>query len=148
MEARGGCLCGAVRYRAAGPLRPVIACHCRQCRRTHGHYAAYTAAARAGFVLEDEAALGWYESSPGIRRGFCRVCGASLFWEKQGSGRIGISAGSLDPPTGLRLEGHIHLRSAGDYYTVEDRLPGFAGASGGRLEGDASLDGEAEEGSS
>ena len=40
----GGCLCGAVRYRVAGPLRDVVACHCAQCRRSSGHFAAATAA--------------------------------------------------------------------------------------------------------
>ena len=42
----GGCLCGAVRYRVAGPLRDVVACHCGQCRRSSGHHAAATAARR------------------------------------------------------------------------------------------------------
>src|SRR5262245_23873659 len=28
----GSCLCGAVRFDITGPLRPVIACHCTQCR--------------------------------------------------------------------------------------------------------------------
>jgi hypothetical protein len=27
-----------------GPLRPVVDCHCAQCRRTSGHFAAFTAA--------------------------------------------------------------------------------------------------------
>ena len=36
MEWTGGCLCGAVRYRAsADPLR-VVSCHCGMCRRTSG----------------------------------------------------------------------------------------------------------------
>ena len=47
----GGCLCGAVRYRVDGPLRPVTVCHCGQCRRTHGHAAAYTAAPKAALTL-------------------------------------------------------------------------------------------------
>ena len=41
----GGCLCGGVRYRVAGRLLPVVACHCGQCRRTLGHFGAYTGAA-------------------------------------------------------------------------------------------------------
>ncbi|MDX1607168.1 MAG: GFA family protein, partial [Candidatus Competibacterales bacterium] len=75
----GGCLCGAVRYRARGPLRPVIACHCRQCRRSSGHYVAATAALREALDLEDASgALRWYRSSTQARRGFCAQCGSSL----------------------------------------------------------------------
>ena len=48
----GGCLCGGVRYRATGPLRPVIACHCGQCRKTSGHHAAMTSVPLARFALE------------------------------------------------------------------------------------------------
>ena len=29
----GGCLCGAVRFTAAPPLRDVVVCHCSRCRR-------------------------------------------------------------------------------------------------------------------
>ena len=47
---RGGCLCGAVRYEAQGPLRPVVACHCDMCRRTSGHFAAATAVRREALV--------------------------------------------------------------------------------------------------
>jgi hypothetical protein len=40
IRATGGCLCGAVRYEVRGPLRPVVYCHCTQCRRTSGHFSA------------------------------------------------------------------------------------------------------------
>jgi len=49
----GGCLCGGVRYRATGPLRHVIACHCGQCRKTSGHFAAMTSVPLARFALHD-----------------------------------------------------------------------------------------------
>jgi hypothetical protein len=119
--ATGGCLCGAVRYRVAGPLRQVIACHCRECRRASGHYPAATAAARNAVVIEGEVA--WFASSPAALRGFCRTCGSNLFWERPGSGRISIWAGSLDAPAGLRLEGHIFVAEKGTYYAIEDGLP-------------------------
>jgi hypothetical protein len=47
----GGCLCGGVRYAVNAPLRGVIACHCGQCRRTSGHYAAMTNAPTEHLVL-------------------------------------------------------------------------------------------------
>ena len=94
----GGCLCGAVRYRVEGPLRPVTVCHCGQCRRTHGHAAAYTAAPKAALTLVEASGLRWYESSPGVRRGFCGGCGASLFWERTDGPKVSIAAGTLDGP--------------------------------------------------
>ncbi len=83
-RATGRCLCGAVRYQIRGPLRAVVNCHCGQCRRTHGNVAAYTSAARADLVLTEDHGLKWYRSSEVAQRGFCRDCGASLFWEPLG----------------------------------------------------------------
>lgn len=119
----GGCLCGAVRYSHAGPLRPVVACHCEQCRRTSGHFVAATHGRREHLQLGRDDDLRWYESSPGVRRGFCGTCGSSLFWEREGSGGISIMAGTLDRPTGLRLVQHIYTAYAGDYYTIDPGLP-------------------------
>lgn len=124
----GGCLCGAVRYRITGPLRPVVACHCHQCRRTSGHYAAATRVAAEHFTLDRDDGLRWYESSPGIHRGFCGVCGSSLLWQPH-RGSVGIMAGTLDGPTGLRIAGHIHTATAGDYYTIDPALPQSPGDS-------------------
>ena len=36
------CLCGGIQLKTKGPLRHVSNCHCRQCMKTHGNYAAYT----------------------------------------------------------------------------------------------------------
>jgi hypothetical protein len=118
----GGCLCGAVRYRVDGPLDPVVACHCTQCRRATGHHAAATGALREHVAVEGEVA--WYESTPGvIRRGFCPVCGSNLFWDRIGAPKLDIWAGTIDGPTGLRLVGHIYVADKGDYYAIADGLP-------------------------
>ena len=63
----GGCLCGAVRYEVRGPLRPVVMCHCTQCRRMTGHLMAATAARRADFRLLAESGLAWYDASSEAR---------------------------------------------------------------------------------
>jgi len=59
----GGCLCGAVRYEVRGALRPIVMCHCSQCRRMTGHVMAATGARHADFRLLSEDRLGWYASS-------------------------------------------------------------------------------------
>jgi hypothetical protein len=130
-EHAGGCLCGAVRYRISGPLRDILICHCGQCRRWHGHVGAYTSAARADISLEEGGALRWFTSSPQARRGFCGVCGSSLFFEPAGEARLAIAAGSLDQPSGLRVLGHEYVADKADYVTLGDDLPGWAGDSRG-----------------
>ncbi len=114
-SATGGCLCGAVRYRVFGPVRDVFNCHCGQCQRTHGNFAAYTKVKRSAFAFDERQGLRWYNSSDRARRGFCKTCGASLFWERLDGDSLSISAGSIDPPSGLRTTHDIYVSDKGDY---------------------------------
>jgi hypothetical protein len=123
---RGSCLCGAVGYTVTGPLRPVIACHCTQCRKQTGHYYATTGAPDEAVAIEDPGSLKWYESSDFARRGFCAECGSALFWKRNGSAETGILAGTIDGPTGLKLAKHIFCADKGDYYELADDLPHLA----------------------
>jgi len=118
MSARGGCLCGAVRYEVTGPLRDVVVCHCSRCLRTHGNVAAYSACARADLRLLSSDALRWYEFGGDRTRGFCGECGAALFWSAEGRPTISIAAGTLDRPTGLKTIAHIFTRDHADYYEI------------------------------
>ena len=124
----GGCLCGTIRYEIRGPLRPVINCHCRMCRRFHGHFGAYTEASRGDLAWTGSSEPTWYRSSDRARRGFCPTCGASMFWLREDSGEIAIAAGSLDGPTGLKTSGHIFTAHKGDYYDIEDQMPRWPGS--------------------
>ena len=125
-RASGRCLCGAVRYEVRGALRGVVACHCDECKRWHGHVGAYTAVHAGDLELVAEDGLRWIpspESDRGARRGFCGQCGSSLFWQADDD-TISIAAGTLDRPTGLRTTGHWYTRQAGDYYELpDDGLP-------------------------
>ena len=114
----GSCLCGDVAYEVTGDLRPVVNCHCLQCRKTTGHFMAATAAGLTHFNITEDKGLKWYRSSDTARRGFCGSCGASLFWQGDGKDYVAISAGTVDGPTGLQTEGHIFCEAAGDYYEI------------------------------
>jgi hypothetical protein len=117
---QGSCLCGAVRYEVKGPLRAVIGCHCRQCRKQTGHYMAATAADLERFRIVKEEGLRWYRSSETAERGFCQICGSTLFWQGSGRDYVAIAAGTLDGETGLTMAGHIFCADKGDYYEITD----------------------------
>jgi len=118
----GGCLCGGVRYRLIGDIRDIINCFCTQCRKTTGHHFAATAATLAQFELTSEKTLCWYEASSSARRGFCNKCGSSLFWQKHGTDRISITAGTLDQPTGLKTVKNIFVEDMGDYHVLPELM--------------------------
>lgn len=111
----GACHCGAVAFELVPPLRPVIVCHCSQCRKVSGHVWAATSVPLDRFRLTRDDGLCWFASSAGARRGFCNRCGASLFWQPVDEARISIAAGALDGPTGLQVAAHIHTGDAADY---------------------------------
>lgn len=114
----GSCLCGAVTFEVKGPLRPVIACHCTQCRKQTGSFMHATSAADGDLRITSDRGLKWFRSSDTARRGFCGECGSVLFWKENGSDTTSITAGSINGPTGLEIEGHIFCDDAGDYYEI------------------------------
>ncbi|OFW68272.1 MAG: hypothetical protein A2Y74_07070 [Actinobacteria bacterium RBG_13_63_9] len=118
---RGSCHCGAIRYQVTGELTGVIHCHCSDCRRWHGHFAAYAVAKLADFKITEGAdKLKWYESSEKARRGFCSECGSSIFKDNKDGEKIVLSMGALEVPTHLAFLKNIFEGSKGDYY----KLPG------------------------
>ncbi len=107
----GRCLCGSVRFRIAGPLRPtVIACHCRNCRRFSGGLFTVTAARKEHLVITKKGSLKWFKSSKHNKRGFCGKCGSSLF-------------GASDQWPFVSI-------SAADYWSFDPKLPRRRGPSG------------------
>ena len=77
----GQCLCGSVAFNILNELRGVIFCHCGQCLKTHGHFSAYTEAYENDIEWRETSSLPWYQSSTNTKRGFCKKCGASLFYK-------------------------------------------------------------------
>ncbi len=113
MTHEGGCMCGAVRYAAHGPLREILVCHCVNCRRQTGRAWAATAARRGDLAVTGEVAWAQSPGSPyGARRGFCAACGSALFWEAPGRDTVSIGAGTLDDPSGLHVAAHVHATDA------------------------------------
>lgn len=124
----GSCLCGGVRYRIDGPLTGALNCHCSMCRKAHS--AAFRS--RAGVKATDfaftqgEDLLTFYESSPGVRRGFCRVCGSAILSRFDADpSQYGLPLGILDDDPGVRPGFHVHVDSKAAWFTITDDLPQF-----------------------
>jgi hypothetical protein len=123
---KGSCLCGAVTFGVAGELPGPDACHCTACRKHSGHYFVSTDVAKSAVVIRGEDHLTWFQSSEKVRRGFCRICGSSLFWEPIHHDWIGIAMGSFERPTGTQTHVHVYVAEKGDYYDIADGVPQFA----------------------
>jgi hypothetical protein len=120
---RASCQCGAIRLALAQTPTEASACHCVQCRKQSGHYFASANLPKSAVTVEGAEHLTWYPSSEKVRRGFCSRCGSWLFWEPIGRDWTSVALGSIDGPTGLRLERHIFVAEKGDYYEIDDGLP-------------------------
>lgn len=101
----GGCLCGAVRYRAQLVNDAVLQCHCENCRRLSGNFVAAVRSTRADLELTDPGgAFSWHDLGY-ARYGFCRACGATLFFAPtEAPSTMSVMVGTLDDASGLRLD--------------------------------------------
>lgn len=108
---KGTCLCGGVAYRADGPVSHASHCYCTMCQKQHGAASGtYANVGSAGFVFERGADLVTeYASSDHGRRGFCRVCGSTLFWRStQSPDRIALTLGTMEPEYDGPVERELH----------------------------------------
>ncbi len=118
MERTGGCLCGAVRYRATLSRDRLCACHCGMCRRwASGPFLNVSCAA---VTFERPEAVTTFRSSEWAERGFCAACGTVLFYRYlAGTPEQAVphlAYGSLDDPTGLTLGLEVFVDEQPDGY--------------------------------
>jgi len=119
------CLCRGIRISVQGKLRYVSNCHCSQCMRTHGNYAAYTSCKEENIKFINKKTLRWYKSSRKAKRGFCNKCGASIFFKRIDNQNISIAAGMFQNPTELETKENIFTKGKLDYYKLDKKLPKF-----------------------
>ncbi len=64
----GGCLCGTIRYRIAGPIAWAAHCHCAMCRRASGAVALTWAKSRLSWLRLDDHLVAYAVSTPADKR--------------------------------------------------------------------------------
>jgi len=95
-DARGGCLCGEIRYQIRGEPLGLELCHCRTCRLASGApVVAWAVVRREDFALERGEPVA-FRSSPDVERTFCGRCGTSLTYRRDTAQSIDIQTATLD----------------------------------------------------
>ena len=123
----GGCLCGAVRYEAAGPPLGSFVCYCRMCQRASGSaFAALLYVSDPGLRMTRGNPRS-FASSPGVRRIFCACCGSPVFFRRDNRpGQCAIVAGSLDDPERFAPELRIFASDAARWLDGLHRVESYA----------------------
>ena len=122
----GTCLCGEVRIEILErPNHAPDACHCKQCRKQSGHVLAAVNVKRDTLRVHGNDKVTWYKSSDKVERGFCSICGSTLFWKPtiDGYQYTAVAMGALEAPTGMKLSKHTFVGEKGDYYGIVDGVP-------------------------
>lgn len=71
-----------------------------------------------------EGALAEFESSPGVRRGHCGICGTSITYRHElRPGDVDVTLVTLDDPAPLKPDAHIWVQDKLSWVQLSDGLP-------------------------
>jgi len=105
----GGCLCGAVRFRATGTPKWILRCHCQSCRKHTGAPMSVFVALTDDQIDVTKGEITPFDSSPGVRRGFCSRCGSTIMCSNAGwPGESHFHVGAFDEPSRLQPKGDLY----------------------------------------
>ena len=120
---KGGCLCGQVKFQFSNPERRGVACHCKECRQSSGHFVVATNVKLQNFEMLNQAGLKWYASSDFAKRAFCVECGSQLFYKMNEADKISVMMGTIEDTHQMEIDSHIFCAEKGDYYQLTDDTP-------------------------
>jgi hypothetical protein len=117
VQAKGACVCGAVRFEIDVPAVWAWHDHSAASRHAQGAaYATYIGSWKSRFrMLAGEDDISRYEKE-GRTRSFCACCGTPLFYERARSPKmINIPRSLFETRTGREPRYHMNLREAADW---------------------------------
>ena len=120
---KGHCLCGQLRFEAAGEPRWVAYCHCASCRRhTASPVTCFVNFKSSSINISGDRTL--YKSSPGITRSHCGICGTPIAFETaQRPGEIDLYLNAFDQPESFTPQGHSCFEEHIPWFDTRDDLP-------------------------
>ena len=124
----GGCLCGAVRYKATGEVSRFYHCYCSRCRKATGTGHAsnlFLAGSVAWERGEDQIASYKPPDAERFMNTFCKTCGGRVPRYIEKLGMVFIPAGSLDDEPGSAPQARIFTGSRTAWSCDTTAMPEF-----------------------
>ncbi len=122
----GKCLCGSIKFKIHGDPMWVSHCHCQSCRRNTGSVVATFVGLRKEQLSYTTGSRKFYESSPGVQRGFCADCGTPLTYEANWcEGEVHLYISTFDNPALFTPEKHVFFKEKIPWLEISDHLPRF-----------------------
>lgn len=117
----GQCLCGKTTFEVELKNHDVHVCHCSMCRRQTSGVIMTIDVVQGSLKFIQQEHLSIFNSSEGGERGFCNVCGTTVFWRTKDQGYCNINAFSLDEPVDdLKLDLEIFIDSKPSFYAFKN----------------------------
>jgi Uncharacterized conserved protein len=129
-DTNGGCLCGAIRYRATGQPIVSMVCHCRTCRKAAGSplVAWLTFPVRAFTFVRGQPSE--FSSSPPVKRTFCPSCGTPLtYTHADRPAEIDVTTVSIEDPEAFPPDHHSWVSHSLSWVRLDDGLPAYSPTS-------------------
>ncbi len=100
-KAKGGCLCGAVRFEATLDAPRMVQCHCSDCQKVSGGAPSFLVGLPSGDFQVTEGAPAEFAvtgaSGKPVRRFFCAACGTPLHSKPEAfAGFVFVKVGAFD----------------------------------------------------
>jgi hypothetical protein len=128
----GGCLCGAIRYRATAEPRVSTLCHCHSCRLASGAPSVAWTVFPADAIAFVFGTTVEFESSPGVMRGFCGQCGTQLTYRHISENEtIDVTTATLDAADNYAPTKEIWVAEKLSWERLNDDMKHFSASSVG-----------------
>ncbi|ENW95720.1 GFA family protein [Acinetobacter sp. NIPH 298] len=117
----GQCVCGETTFEVELKNHNVHVCHCSICRRQTSGVIMTIDVEQGSLKFLKQDHLSVYNSSAWGERGFCNVCGTTLFWRTKDQNYCNINVFSLnEQPKDLNLDMEIYIDCKPAFYDFEN----------------------------
>jgi hypothetical protein len=131
-QIHGTCLCSAVSVKIEKSPQTFTVCHCESCRKWSG---GVPMSINGGEHLKfsGEEFISRYSSSDWAERGFCKKCGAHLFYRLKKTDHYFLMIGLFGNTVSPKFETQEFIDEKPEYYSFANETKSFTKAEGHKL---------------